>query len=168
MSKFSGKCDFYDQIFMFSDHENEIDAFNEFKDKTGGVIHIQTPLIFRNKKEVLKEIERLNNPDKLKYDKDKKVFVYYGREFKSAAALNKVGYVYLRDVKFEDPIDLIQYYPYLISMSYCSNDSQYIVLSSESYPMMEYKENKYYTSRSLKWYNDELKAEFIRVVKTYY
>ena len=84
MSKFSGKCDFYDHIFMHADRENEIDAFNEFKDKTGGIIHIQTPLIFRNKKDVLKEIERLNDPGKLKYDEDKKVFVYYGHEFKSA------------------------------------------------------------------------------------
>lgn len=168
MSKFSGKCDFYDHIFMRTDRENEIDAFNEFKDKTGGIIHIQTPLIFKNKTDVLKEIERLNDPGKLRYDEDKKLFVYYGREFKSAAALNKVGYNYLRDIKFEDPIDLIQYYPYLISMSCCSKDTEFVVLSSEPYPVSQYKENKCFTDRSLKWYNDALKAEFIRVVKTYY
>lgn len=186
MSKFSGKCDLYDHVYMIgnSGDKTELELFNEFKEATNGVLyqHIKVP-IDKNNFDNLVESEKATYGDKydLKYclGKDNEGnYYYYGKKFRSIKTLAKNFDYYMRkEIHFEKFIDLIKYYPYLISMSssykdddgkrhstiYITNDSYIDIHENEMLVWSLHSKHKIYD-----YYRNELINEYIRVVKEYY
>ena len=123
MSRFSGKCDFYDHLFMAA--ENEKDAFEKFR---GTKLYKMKP-----------------NSECL--------------PVKDVSDFNKSWI----PIQYESLDDLIPYYPYIITMSFCDNndsDNSTIILSSESW--VDIEESRYGHWNMHDYYREQLKKELMR------
>ena len=120
MSRWSGKCDLYDTIMMLhhrtkdgSDkkedldkasvlYSDELECFNEFKEKTGGVIHqhqkIKVTLLnqelVEKKCKSFKIIKHTKEVEDKRFKETKRTDTYYtyeywGKEYKDLKELNK-------------------------------------------------------------------------------
>ena len=147
MSRYSGRCDLYDHIYMIgqNDKTSMRECFDEFKKATKGQIYQYYPF-----KLTRWNIEReadlnpalvINRSTKRIPDKRTKLgyrevnadtYTYWFKEYKSIDELNKHGYCGIRIIKFDDMLDLIPYYDYVIASCACSPDSQIVYLASES------------------------------------
>lgn len=159
---------------------DELECFNLFKERTGGVIYqlLRFPLTEYNIENECKENEHLNRIKHVKVVKDKRCkcgtrnkitysYTYYGIKFDS---LKKINYVrYKKKIPFDNLLDLIPYYPYLISMSSSNDGKEFIVISNESY--VEQEENEFishgYTSKMPVYYRKELQNHYKEVINKY-
>ena len=136
----------------FSD---EYKDFLEFKRRTNGTLHQHKKIEVTN--DNLKFIkEHCKEFDYTKYAirvEDKRVkeghkykhictYEYWGTEYTSLKELNKKGVYITIDIHFDTILDLIPYYPYIVSASFTStNDdgtkSAYVVISKEPFPIRE-------------------------------
>lgn len=111
-------------------YSDEYRDFLAFKKLTGGVIHQhkKIKLTTWNQDEVKKlcpEFEAIPHcriiPDKRqksgKREETYYTYKYYGTEYKNEKELNKHGIWITVDIHFNNLLDLIPYYPYLVSMS---------------------------------------------------
>jgi len=203
MSKFSGKCDLCDHIAGLGGwydrdgnpvkfgqegvgcyYSDELQDFNEFKRKTGGVMYQQ-----HNIKEITEYnqefvAEHCNNfeivkhediiPDKRRKDGTRTVvsytYKYWGKEY-TAKQLKQKGGVYITtEIHFDELLDIIKYYPYLVSMSASNKDKSTIIITNESFVDEEFKKHlKYgYMSNMKNYYEKELAQHCLDVVKNYY
>lgn len=185
MSRFSGKCDLCDHINMNSDSYNEFDElrnFEEFKRRTGGVIHQHRKIVVSTyNQEFVKEhcngfdfderVRRIPDNRCLNRVREEKYFMYtyYGKEY-TLKELNKRGVYITIDIKFNTLLDIIPYYPYVIAAMSSSEDSEYVVISTES-------ETEYNFERSLKSgsiahfpsiYNEDLQKHYLEVCRKYF
>lgn len=193
MSRWSGKCDLYDHIMMEKTYpkddnpyvlvSDEMECFNIFKQKTGGKIYQKFRLEL-TKYNIDKEIEKVNNPNVLTKRQNKtirntkkgkvevvhQVYVLYGVEYKNLKAVNERGYYATREITFNTLLDIIPYYPYIISFSCCSQNEEHVVIGSKSFideQRQELRERgldcSYYDH-----YEKDLQKHYIDVVNRYY
>lgn len=166
MSRYSGKCDLCDHIEgtagwydkdgnsrKFNDPDyrgplygDELADFEAFKKATNGTLY-QHKLI---------KVTEINQDLVAKYceafkvieHKKKKLFggtitkytyEYYNRSYNSLKKLNKLyGGIYITtEIHFDTLIELIPYYPYLVSMCCCSDGKQTVYISDRSYAEAE-------------------------------
>lgn len=200
MSVFSGKCDLYDTIMMQhfrckngSDkkedldkthiyYSDELECFNEFKKKTNGVIyqHLEIKVTEQNQEliekkcsnfKVIKHIREVE--DKRCKDNKRKettyTYEYFGKEY-TLKELNKKGVYITREIKFNTLLDIIPYYPYLVTTMYSSNDELKIFISKESFVDTEGRKflQAGYESTMCDYYRKELQKHYIDVVQRYY
>lgn len=186
MSFVSGKYDIYDLIYShcrYNDWEDKKKAFEIFKEETGGKLY-QNITVELNSWNLDKEIEYINRPEFLSKEVEviqvpdkrcksgfktkEKVFVKYLGEL--IPLENKPKICVHKIIYFEDMIDLVPYYPYIVS-SYgrCEKDGKFICnvnISKESY-----LESRYLDTRKLggdvsylEHYRKKLKEELINTV----
>lgn len=145
MSSYSGKCDFYDEIFAFGDGTDK-EKFEKFLKETKGVVY-QSFLMELTERNIEAEIKRRNQPlvlsrelirekkDKFGNDKSKYSYTYYGHKYHSLAAINKIGYYALKEIRINDIVDAVPYFPYICGV--VAHDKEegnlYIQLSQESH-----------------------------------
>ena len=201
MSIFSGKCDLYDHMMMGkhrtadgSDdpqklkeahvlYSDELECFEIFKQKTGGVIH-QHQLITVTGQNQMMVAEKCDQFEVIEYfdevpDKRKKggyrttvtyTYRYWGRDYDTLKELNKHGVYITIDIHFDTILDLIPYYPYTITMSCNNQDGEYVVISKKSFVLQERDEmyDHGYDSKMWEGYNKKLQDHYREVVLRYY
>lgn len=150
MSRFSGKCDLYDHVFMKEESDEE---FNKFLKKTKGKIYRKIPLKL-TRGNIKGELAR--DPKRFYKNKDGG-YTYNGIFYKTLKELNKVYHV-LQEITIKDKIDLVKYYPYIISFMYASTEREFIVISEMSYPEMRYLEEGH-NFKLYDYYNNMLNDE---------
>ena len=179
MSRFSGKCDLYDSMMMSCD--DELKAFEKFKKETGGVIY---------QMHNIREVDESNQDFIAKYcdgfkvlkherqDPDKRfksgykdltsyTYEYYGKEY-TAKELKKKGGVYVRlPIHFDTILELVKYYPYVISMAAHSEGHSVIVVGDRPFPEREAESllKRGHYSRSVDYYGKELAKHYRDVVR---
>ena len=157
MSRFSGKCDLADDFFMNEEiirkehpeltEITDMDLFNYFKEKTGGVLyqHYNIEHVTDNNKHFVKEhcenfdykyVEKTTPSGKIKKET---IYTYYGREY-TEKELKKKGGVFIKlEIHFDTLLDLIPYFPYLVTIMYADKDKEVIYITRESYVDTQYK-----------------------------
>ena len=200
MSMFSGKCDLADTIMMQhfrtksgSDkkedlektngyYSDELECFNEFKKKTGGVIYQHQQVIVTEQNQSLiekkcsnfKVIEHIKEVEDKRYKNNKKkettyTYEYYGKEY-SLKELNKKGVYITKEIHFDTILDIIPYYPYLVTTMCSNEDKMTVFISQESFVDSEERKmlNVGYESTMYEYYRKELQKHYIEVVQRYY
>jgi hypothetical protein len=192
MSRFSGKSDLADIILtqkMYPVYpgnlnspltSDEMECFNIFKEKTKGVIHQHFKLEL-NEMNIDKEIEIVNSPrmlskkeipwgDGKEHRTKKYVYIYWGKEYNSLKELNKKGYYSTKKIKFDTLLDIIPYYPHIVSFMSSDSQTMFVVISGESYVDYQYEEFRKFGSESSMYdfYRKELQNHYVEVVNTYF
>lgn len=186
MSFVSGKCDIYDLIYSHcrsNNWEDKKKAFDIFKEETGGKLY-QNITIELNPWNLDKEIEYINRPEFLSKEVEviqvpdkrcksgfktkEKVFVKYLGEL---IPLEKKPKVCVRKViYFEDMIDLVPYYPYIVS-SYGRYEKDGKLVCRVTISKESYLDDRYLERRKLggdisylEHYRKNLKEELINTI----
>lgn len=192
MSKYSGKYDLCDHIFMQKMYpvypgnpnssltSDEMECFLIFKQRTGGKIYQHIPLEL-NEFNIDHEIEVVNNPahlskrevpweDGKKHKTKKYIYTYWGKDYKTLRGINKRQYYSIKEIRFETLLDIIPYYPHIISMSSSSSESEHVVISSDSFVERQYEGGRAFGHESLMYdyYKRELQNHYIEVVREYF
>ena len=200
MSRFSGKCDLYDHIMMYkhrtaegSDkkedlekarvlYSDEMECFKIFMERTGGILYQHKRLkvdefnqSFIEKKclsfKVISNTEQV--PDKRSKTgykwKTTQTYEYYGREY-TLKEINKRGVFITTEIHIKTLLDLIPYYPYIVSMCASNKDKETIYISDRSYAESEYDEHLQHgwESNMIHYYRDKLQDHYREVVLRYY
>lgn len=183
MSRYSGKCDLYDHIYVIGtngDERDEKELFDVFKKRTNGVIYQSKKIVvtLSNQDEVAKNtrgglrIEEVVDvvPDKRTKDgtreKTSYRYIYYGKEFNNLEDLNNYGVYIAKEIKFNDILDLIPYYPYTIAVCASDEEKETIYLSPKSH--IDELEEMLFPSNSAEYYRRELQEHYIDVVNKYF
>lgn len=191
--RFSGKADLYDTIMMQhprckngSDkkedldksrgyYSDELECFNEFKEKTGGVIYQHQEIKVTEQNQDL--VAKLNNsfevielPLEENQRKHRYIYKYFGKEYKSLKELNKKGIFITKEIHFNTILDLIPYYPYIVTMSNSLNEKMTVFISQESFVDSEERKmlNVGYESTMPSYYRKQLQKHYIDIVQRYY
>lgn len=200
MSIYSGKfdlCDFIMGIAGWYDkdgnpakigegsgayYSDEYRDFLEFKKRTGGVLHQHKVLTIKpwNHDKAIKlcpELEVIEHkktvPDKRQKSGHREevyyTYKYWGKEY-TLKELNKRKVYITIDIHFDTLLDLIPYYPYIVSMS-CSNDGkQTVYISGQSFVDEEVDDNLEHGWYSDFWqhYKKKLQEHYQEIVLRYY
>ena len=192
MSSFSGKCDLYDTMSMCALHpskdnhnvlvSDDLEAFEVFKKETDGVIYQPVKIELndynaemeckRNKSFLSREEHIEEVPDK-RCKSGKKIHKYYtyryfGREM-TLEQINKQGYWTKKEIHFDDILDLVPYFPYIIGVMAVDNENhkRYVEISDHSY--VDEKENDLLQSgiksETAKYYRQRLKEKYKELVR---
>ena len=146
MSRYSGRCDVYDDVFRgVSGWGEYFQAFEKFKEATRGVLHQERKVLVSE--DNLDYVCKLNphltysnvTVEKTGKDGSKKEalerhYIYWDKEYASLKALNKKGVYVMIDIPFENVLDLVPYYPYVIAAQYWSEGTELVILANESEP----------------------------------
>lgn len=159
-------------------YSDEMLDFLAFKKRTGGVIHQHKKITLTNynHEEVKKLCPQFDYKEHIKVVPDKRqksgqreekylTYTYYGKEY-TLKELNKKGIWITIDIKFNTLLDLIPYYPYIVSMS-CGGT---VYISNESYVDSnrdDCLEHGYY-SDFWQHYKKELQDHYREVVLEYF
>ena len=196
MSRFSGKCDLYDHIAGTAGwydrdgnpvkmgegsgayYSDEYRDFLAFKKLTGGVLHQHkriklTPWNHEDVKKLCPDFDYQEHtriiPDKRqksgKREEKYLTYTYYNKEY-TLKELNKKGIFITIDIHFNTLLDLIPYYPYLVSMS-CGGT---VYISSQSFvdeEIDDHLEGGWY-SEFWQHYKKELQDHYREVVLRYF
>lgn len=164
-------------------YSDEYRDFLEFKKRTGGVMyqHQKVKVTEWNQDEVAKKLpgkfeviehEHLISDKRCKEGHKTKVtytYKYWGKEYLTLKDLNKHGVWVTIDIRFDTILDLIPYYPYIVSAC-CSNDGKETVfISKESFVISkrdEHFENGYF-SDSWQSYTKKLQEHYLDVCRDY-
>lgn len=200
MSIYSGKCDLCDHIMGTAGwydkdgnpvkmgegsgayYSDEYRDFLEFKKRTGGVLHQHKVLTVTpwNHDEAMKlcpELEVIEHkktvPDKRQKSGQREevyyTYKYWGKEY-TLKELNKRKVYITIDIHFDTLLDLIPYYPYIVSMS-CSNDGkQTVYISGQSFVDEEVDDNLEHGWYSDFWqhYKKKLQEHYQEIVLKYF
>ena len=151
-------------------YSDEYRDFLAFKKLTGGVIHQHrklkvTPWNHEEATKLCPELEIIEQP--AQPGKRKKVYTYkyYGKEY-TEKELNKRGVWITVDIHFDTLLDLIPYYPYIVSMS-CGGT---VYISQESFVDEELDDHLEHGWYSDFWqhYKKELQDHYRQIVLTYF
>lgn len=191
MSKFSGKCDLYDHMMMKKltpsiDNPNllvsdELECFEEFKKRTKGILYQHHKIIVTEQNQnfvkdhcdaFIINTHTITKPDK-RLKEGQKIceyysYEYYGKHYQTLKELNKHGVYITTEIKFTTLLDLIPYYPYIISSSCSTNDTEHIIISNQSYPESRLNEmlaNSYLPCID---YKKILQNHYIDIFKSYH
>lgn len=163
MSSFSGRCDLLDHItgmggwydkdsnpIKFGEghgpyYSDEYQDFLAFKKATGGVLHqhrkfLVTPWNHEEAEKLcpnLKVVEHKKTvPDKRCKSGEREetyyTYIYWEKEY-TLKELNKRGVYIDIAIKFDTLLDLILYYPYLVTVSSWSDGKETVCISDKSY-----------------------------------
>ena len=164
-------------------YSDEYQDFLVFKKMTGGVIyqHHKVKVTEWNQEEVKEycpgfdftELTR-TIPDKRckNGSREEKYFVYhyYGKNY-TLEELNKRGVYITLDIRFNTLLDLLPYYPYVVSMSAMNPDKWTVFVSDKPEPIstrdMSFKSGGT-NWHSWKYYADKLQEHYREVVLNYY
>lgn len=126
-------------------YSDEMLDFIAFKKETGGVIHQhkKVKVDLWNQNELLQKIPHFSIVYHDKKVKDKRckdgfreepyyTYIYYNKEY-TLKELNKRGVWVEVDIHFDTILDLIPYYPYLVTFATHNDGKAYVVISNESY-----------------------------------
>lgn len=191
MSFCSGKCDLYDTMSMCALHSSEknsntlvsddLEAFEVFKKETGGVIYQPVKIELndynakmeceRNKSFLSREEHIEEVPDK-RCKSGKKIKKYYTYKYfdkeMTLAQINQMGYWTKKEIHFDDILDLVPYFPYIISVMFgdSANKKRYVEISSRSYvdEMEEELIQSGIKSNMATHYRKALKEKYIELV----
>lgn len=187
MSRFSGVCDLFDHIMMEKTYDkgrylvsDELECFNIFKEKTKGVIHQhkEVEVSEYNQKFVEEHCEFFEVIPHTKIVEDKRLknkqkevttytYKYYGTEYKTLKELNKHGVYIVIDIPFDTLLDIIPYYPYVVTFCTSNNNEEVVYISEKS----EVERNSCYTygwGGSWRYYDKELQKHYLEVCKDYF
>lgn len=135
MSRFTGKCDLYDEVYMIGsagvpDGASESEKFEAFRKETGGVIYqpVQAEVTARNEAMLERELcGKLRRAP----DGNARHYSYLGRTYRSLKSLNRDGGVWLnRPVRFSTMMELLPYYGHTVSAMYASEGTKAVFISS--------------------------------------
>lgn len=180
MSKYSGKCDFADNLL--SSGKDEMEAFIEFKMKTGGVIYQYRKVTVTelNREWVSKRTDLTwsNHAEtvKTKSGATKEVlrtsYMYYGKEYADLRKLNKKGVYVKIEIPFDTLLDVIPYYPYTFAAHAWSGDHETAIISDKPAYMSRFDDaldtGLASDPRFPTMYMAELQNHYIDVVNRYY
>lgn len=204
MSRYSGCCDLYDHISGLGGwfdkdgkpvkfgkasryYSDEMLDFIEFKRQTGGVIHQHKKVKVSkwNQEDVKNHCPGFNFTKHTRKIPDNRcrsgfreetyyTYTYYGKEYTSLKELNKKNVYITIDIHFNTLLDLIPYYPYIVSACSHNSDSSpesYVFISEKPYPI-EQRDERLKTGGlidySFQRYQRDLNEHFRDVVLEYY
>jgi len=160
-------------------YSDELKDFEAFKEKTGGVIHQHYKIqVDEYNQDFVKEHCKFFNFIKLdggfvtdtrcksgqRKLPDSYVYTYYNKTYGSLKELNKHGVYIETDIHFDTLLDLIPYYPYLVTV--CGDS--YVVISNESYVDEQFKKHLNHGWISEIDYKKELQKHYLEVCKKYF
>lgn len=197
MSKFSGRADLYDlmcgqggwytkdgtPIKLNEDtgpyYSDEYLDFLEFKRKTKGTLYQRHKVtVTEYNQEFVKEHcqafnyirhERVVADKRCKDDKRTEYFYeyhYYDKKY-TLKELNKHGVYVTIDIHFDTILDLIPYYPYIVSSCYSDDEKEKVFISKESSVISEQDEfyERGHFSDSWQWYTKELQEHYFEICR---
>ena len=138
MSRFTGKCDLYDEVYMIgSDGASDEERFEAFREATGGVIHqeVQVRVTKFNGDMLVRALK-----GRLERSPDGKAshYVYLGTAYRSLKSLNRDGGVWVdRPIRFSTMMELLPYYGHIVSMMYSSEGRKVVFISDRDYSLTE-------------------------------
>lgn len=152
--------------------------FEAFKKRTGGVIHqhIKVKVTEWNQDYVKEHCKgfyfemHLKTVDDKRYKEGKRavcyyIYKYYGKEYKNLKELNKHGVYITKDITFKTILDLVPYFPYIVTICGSDDEGEYVVVSKESYVEEEFKKNTWDSSDNMcncyRHYLSELTKEIV-------
>lgn len=160
---------------------DEYRDFLEFKRRTGGVIyqHQKVKVTEWNQEEVAKKIpgqfeiikhEHLISDKRCKEGHKTKVtytYKYWGKEYLTLKDLNKHGVWVTIDIYFDTILDLIPYYPYIVSACCSNNGKETVFISKESFVISERDElyERGHFSDSWQWYTKKLQEHYFEICR---
>lgn len=201
MSKYSGKCDLFDYMSGLGgwfDKDGSPAALGEgpgpyysdewldflaFKKATGGVLHQHKKVALTawnaeaikkrcsgfDYKKIVTEVEDKRYKDGIRKDVSY-TYIYYGKEY-TLKELNKKGIYITLDIHFDTLLDLIPYYPYIVSAAAHSPEKTIIYISDLPYPIEERNDsfkNGVILDHRFQYYAKELQDHYKDIVLKYY
>lgn len=163
-------------------YSDEYQDFLAFKKATGGVLHQhkRVKLDEWHQDEIAAMCPELKIIAHEETIKDKRckggerketryTYEYYGKEY-TLRELNKKGMWITIDIRFDTLLDLIPYYPYLVSFCYSSDGKQTVYVSDESFVDEERDEHleRGWYSDFWQHYKKELQDHYRDVVLKYF
>ena len=196
MSKFCGKCDLYDHMMMektYPDPNNknilisdELECFEIFKKRTGGVLYQSLKIeltdwnidywinYYKDSNKLSKSAYTVVREDKRCKSGKKEItkynYYYYGTKYSSLKELNERGFYGEIEIKFNTLLDLLPYYPYIITMMLSDKNQEKVYISDTSYVDMYTKDVASYSEpsfRMIEIYREELKKHYVKVITEY-
>jgi len=163
-------------------YSDEMLDFIAFKAKTGGVIHQHKRLkvdLF-NQNFIAKKCDQFKIIEHKKKVSDKRskcgyreiisyTYSYYGKEY-TLKEINKRGVFITVDIHFDTLLDLIPYYPYIVTSACCDENKETVYISSKSYVDEEYEKHLQngWESKIYEYYKKELQNHYREVVLTWF
>lgn len=164
-------------------YSDEWADFLVFKEKTGGILY-QDYLIcgvdcynaeFIKAHNALfdfeKHTEKIPNKRSKKGYVEKEVysFTYLNKKYTEKEA-RKLQVTVAVKIHFETLVDLIKYYPYIVSFAASDNETMTVHISRESYVDTEYKQllSHGYESSMKESYDQALAKHYIEIINAYY
>lgn len=164
-------------------YSDELKDFEVFKAKTGGVMyqHVKINKVDQFNQEFIKQkcaafdFEKVEEqiPDKRSKTgyktKISYTYTYYGKKY-TLKEINKKGVYITVEIHFNTLLDIIKYYPYIVTSCCSTNNKTVIFLSSESevdYSYLSALQHGYEPSMKL-YYDKALANHYLTVVRRYY
>lgn len=165
---------------------DELECFEIFKKRTGGVLYQSLKIeltdwnidywinyykdsnkLSKSAYTVIKEDKRCKSGKKeiTKYN-----YYYYGTKYNSLKELNERGFYGEIKIKFNTLLDLLPYYPYIITAMFSDKDQEKVYISDTSYVDMYAKDVASYSEpsfRMIEIYREELKKHYVKVITEY-
>ena len=164
-------------------YSDEYQDFLAFRKKTNGTLyqHLRVEVTKYNQDfiaehcnsfKVIKHTKKI--PDKRTKSGEKEstyyTYMYYDKEYKSLKELNRKHVYIEKEIHFNSLLELLPYYPYIITAAVCNEDTYKVWISSRSY--VEEEEDK---ALKLGWkhsltnhYRQQLAEHYQEVVLRYY
>ena len=163
-------------------YSDEMLDFEAFKEQTGGVLHQHKKVKVNewNQEEVAKHCDRFEIIPHIQIIEDKRykegkrevttyTYKYWDKEY-TLKELNKHGVWVTVDIHFNTLLDLIPYYPYIVSVSCHKDGKQTVFISNESY-VTEKRDSAIehgFFSNYWETYTKELQNHYKEIVLNYF
>ena len=164
-------------------YSDEMLDFLAFKKRTGGVIHQHKKVkvtkynqeevskhcnnfeVVSHTEQVLDKRSKTGTKEKVTY-----TYKYWGTEYKNLKELNKHGVYVVIDIHFDTLLDLIPYYPYIVSCCSCNEGKETVFISSKSFVLDERDEHIEYGHFYDYWenYTKKLQNHYREIVLRYF
>ena len=164
-------------------YSDEYQDFLAFKKKTNGTLyqHLRVEVTERNQDFIAEHCNYFKVithtkmvPDKRTKSGEKEsiyyTYLYYDKEYKSLKEINKKHVYIVKEIHFNSLLDLLPYYPYIITTAVCDGDTHKVWISARSYvDEEEDRALKHGWKRSLTdYYRQQLAKHYQEVVLRYY
>jgi len=159
-----------------------MECFRIFKKKTGGILHrhVHIDVDEWNQRFVaskcpefsFKEIKTKISDKRFKKGEKEEVnyiYTYFGKEY-TKKELHKHGGVYIDDpIYFDNILELVPYFPYIITMGSCNDEKETIYISKESFAEQEHEKmlQSGYDSKTIHYYRKNLADIYFKICKEY-
>jgi len=164
-------------------YSDEMQDFLAFKEKTGGVIyqHKKIKVTEENQDLVAKKCDQFKVFKHTVYVRDKRLksgqrekiyytYEYWGQEYDSLKEINKKKVFIVKEIHFENLLDIIPYYPYIVGACCATNNKQTVYISSRSF-VDEEEESAYnhgWEPNMSSYYRHLLQEHYREVVLNYF